>query len=58
MSETRYVLTSLPFTGTRGPCMTSLYQIAQAVAATKLRFSSASLADPVTRDRPCCCNRR
>lgn len=32
--------------GTRGPCITSPYQIAPAVAATKLRFSAGGLAEP------------
>ena len=35
--------------GTCGPCITSLYQIAPAEAATKLRLSSGRLAEPVMR---------
>jgi len=32
--------------------------MAPAEAATKLRFSSGRLAEPLIRDRPCCCSSR
>ena len=38
--------------------MTSPYQMAPAEAATKLRFSSGMLAEPLAREMPCCCSSR
>ena len=51
-----YVLIAhCPWCGTRGPCITSPYQMEPANSAGKLRRSSGSLAEPLQRDSPCCC---
>ena len=58
IKETRYVLRSWPLIATRGPCITSPYQMEPANSAVKLRFSCGRLADPRSWDRPLCCSRR
>jgi len=58
MSDTMYALRNCPLCGTRGPCITSPYQIEPANSALKLRRSSGSLDEPLHRDRPCCCSSR